>query len=148
MPCRSSPKRLFMPVIGSSSSSIGSSSLSPGRKSPSMASSQTDGSSYTGDRVRVTSTGALFARVVGELYQRGSRRLGRQHRRSELEPGDFPFAPQIDPIRIDAGHPPLCTAAVEQAPGILTNSLRVILVHMSEDLRFGGGELADLGREQ
>jgi hypothetical protein len=86
-----------------------------------------------GDRVGVTSTGALFARVVGELDERGSRCLCTENWRGELEPSGFSLAPQIDAFRIDACHPPTDRRAGEQMPGVTRDRVRMIFIHMLEN---------------
>src|SRR6266851_399077 len=148
MRCCSRPKRLFSPVIGSSSSST----VPPLQTGPTEAGRRyrpgCRAVSYTGDRVKVTSTGALFARVVGELDERGSRSLGRQHKRGKIEPGDLAMAPQVDPLRVDAGHPPVSAAAAKQAFGVILDRLRVIRVHMSQDPRLCRSKPACVSREQ
>jgi len=85
-----------------------------------------------------------FARVVGELDERGSRSLGRQHKaRQKSSRADFAMAPQVDPLRIDAGHPPVSAAAAKQ--GVRRNSgspPRDPPFHMPQDPRLSRGKLA------
>jgi len=102
---------------------------------------------YRGDPPGATSTSALFARVHGELNQRGSRRVGCQHGRHKVDPGDFCLAPQIDSLRVDAGQSPVRALPTEQMPGVITDRVGMVLVHMVQDLRFRRCKRTDITGE-
>src|SRR5260370_7998605 len=115
MPCRSRPKRLFFPVIGSSFSSNASSSCDPGR-SVSSAGPCLAPYHNMSDHVKIPSTAALFPRLLGEFDKRGTRRRGGQHRHREVEPGSLALALQIGPFRIPPAHPPIAPPTPHLAP--------------------------------
>jgi hypothetical protein len=135
MPCRSSPKRLFTPVIGSSSSSIGSSS-------------QKRHYYHTiSDRFDVISTAALFPRVGGELHEHSSRPFCSVHRHREVDPGTLAATPEIDPFRIDTGHSPVSALATEQVPSAIDDDICVIFVHVRDYPGLCSCKLADVAGE-
>jgi hypothetical protein len=90
------------------------------------------------DRVRPLS------RLFGKGDQNAPRRIRRQHRFGEIEPGGLATglarAPQIQALRVDAGHPPAFAGAPEQTLGIELHGIGVVGIHMRDDLRLGGGE--------
>ena len=108
MPCRSSPKRLFVPVIGSSSSSNASSRLRPGLQCTSAAPAASAPYHNMSDCVKTPSTRARYCRASSASCNERARAppRGSAPGRGEIEPGGFAVAPQIETFRIDAGHPP------------------------------------------
>src|ERR1700758_4024901 len=95
---------------------------------------------------------ALLARRLGELDEGGSRRLRGQdrdrNRGGEIEPRGFAAASQIDPLRIDAGHPPSWAAAAKEIVSVPRNRVAMVVIHVLEDLRLGRREHAGIAREQ
>src|SRR5271167_1121337 len=141
MPCRSSPKRLLAPVIGSPSSLTASSLFDQGRRVCPLGSRR-----IIHERTCQSSLSAcaLLARCVGELNERSARRLRGQDRAwdrgCKIEPRGFAVTPHIDPFRIDPGHPPTRAGATEQTARIVRNSVAVVFVHMSQNLELGRRE--------
>src|SRR5438552_18893858 len=147
MPCRSSPKRLLAPVIGSPSS------LNASSQAPKIARPLGSRRSTTGRLCQSSLNGcALLARHLGELDEGCSRRLRSddrdRDRGGEIEPRGLAVAPQIDPLRINAGHSPAWAAAAEQTMRVPRNRVAMVFVHMFQDLGFGRRERADIAREQ
>jgi hypothetical protein len=88
------------------------------------------------DRVKSLSTLGYFAGFGSQLYERPARLLECEHGRRESEPGGIAAGPQIDALRIDAGHPPVSRAAAEQIARVGGNGIGVVCVHVPQDFRF------------
>jgi hypothetical protein len=67
-----------------------------------------------------------------------------EHRFAEIEPRRFAagvaVAAQIQPLRVDAGHPPARAGAPEQNAGKELHGSLMIGVHVRDDFRLGCGQ--------
>src|SRR5215469_5972664 len=136
MSCRSSPKRLFVAVIGSPPS-FDLLPVSGADRHRASGASQATALSQTDEPVKVRAIFCLLARLYGELDKDGADCLRGQHRRRKFDPGDAATAAQVEPLRVDPGHPPTLFLAAEQFLRIKLYGVGMILVHMAQDRRFG-----------
>src|SRR3984893_18550717 len=129
MPCRSSPKRLFAAVIGSPFS-LNASPQPPPTHAPLASRPTIDGRPCQSS----LNACALLARRLGELDECCSRRLPGQdrdpERGGEIEACRFAIAPQVDPLRIDAGHSPARSGTAEQAGSMPGNRVAMVFIHV------------------